>query len=68
MHEIPIKHYVCDFCGKIYLYKSKCREHERYDHKCKMCEHSYYVYGCEENCERENQGKPCRFKKKKELK
>ena len=68
MHQIPINHYVCDYCGKIYRFKNRCREHERFEHKCPNCEHEYYAYGTEWNCERDNQGKPCRFKKKKEVK
>lgn len=64
MREIPIKYYVCDYCGKIFRIKKSCREHERYDHKCKECSHSYYVYGVQLECEREKDGKRCSFKKK----
>lgn len=32
--------------------------------KCRGCAHAYYVYGIEFNCDRENNGKRCRFKKK----
>lgn len=32
--------------------------------KCIGCAHAYYVYGIEFNCDRENNGKRCRFKRK----
>lgn len=32
--------------------------------KCRGCAHAYYVYGIEFNCDRENNGKRCRFKRK----
>ena len=67
MHEIKVTRYVCDYCGNVYGNKNACKQHEKYDHKCKECDHAYYVYGCEFNCARENQGKPCRFKKKVEV-
>ena len=60
--------YVCEYCGKKFESAHSCKEHEKYDHKCRTCDHSYYAYGCEFNCERENKGKRCSFKKKKEEK
>lgn len=68
MTEEKITQYKCDHCGQIFKKKQDCKEHEKYDHKCRTCDHSYYVYGCELNCERENEGKRCSFKKKKEIK
>ena len=32
--------------------------------KCRECAHAYYMYGIEFNCDRENNGKRCRFKRK----
>ena len=32
--------------------------------KCIGCDHAYYVYGIEFNCDRENNGKRCRFQRK----
>lgn len=60
-----ISFYKCDYCGKVFENKSLCKWHEKEKHKCHLCEHSYYAYGCEFNCERENNNKPCRFKNKK---
>ena len=58
MKEIFIKNYECDFCKKIF------DNHEKTEHKCPNCEHSYYVYGCELNCDLENQNKKCKFEEK----
>lgn len=40
----------------------------RYDFtpNCRKCDHSYFVYGVELNCERLNENKRCRFKEKKD--
>ena len=32
--------------------------------KCIGCDHAYYVYGIEFNCDRENNEKRCRFQRK----
>lgn len=32
--------------------------------KCRGCAHAYYVYGTEFNCDRDNNGKRCRYQKK----
>lgn len=66
MTEEKITQYKCDYCGEIFGTKYDCRIHEKYGHKCPHCDHAYYVYGCEFNCERENEGKRCSFKKKKD--
>lgn len=64
MKEIFIKNYECDFCKKIFDKKWLCEYHEKTEHKCPNCEHSYYVYGCELNCDLENQNKKCKFEEK----
>jgi hypothetical protein len=66
MHEKTYVKWVCDYCGKEFDVKFHCRMHEREEHKCEICEHSYLVYGCELECERQNKGKKCSFKMKKE--
>jgi len=66
--EIQITKYKCTYCGKLFDTYYWCREHEKDEHLCRMCDHSYYVYGCEFNCELLNNGKKCRYKKKKESK
>lgn len=64
MTEIQIPHWQCDYCGKIFSRKWECEIHELEEHKCPKCEHSYYVYGCELNCELTNAGKRCKFTEK----
>lgn len=64
MKEIQIPHWQCDYCGKIYSRKWECEHHELEEHKCNICEHGYYVYGCELNCDRINNNKRCKFKHK----
>lgn len=70
MKEVMVSRlvYKCDYCDAEFQSAQKCKEHEKVCHKCQICDHAYYAYGIEWNCERENQGKPCRFKKKKEEK
>ena len=64
MKEIQIPHWQCDYCGKIFARKWECESHELEEHKCPQCEHSYYVYGCELNCELINNNKKCKFSAK----
>lgn len=64
MKEIPIVVFKCDFCDETFSDKFKCYSHERLEHKCPNCVHSYYVYGCELNCNLENNNTTCNFKKK----
>ena len=68
MKEVMVSRlvYKCDYCGHEFKRACDCKQHERYEHQCKECDHAYYAYGIELNCERENQGKPCRFKKKRD--
>ena len=68
MKEIMVTQlmYLCEYCNKKFNSALQCKEHEKCEHICPTCDHAYYAYGTEFNCERENQGKPCRFKKKKE--
>lgn len=65
MKTILVKNYQCEYCNKIFDLKQECLDHEFMKHKCPNCIHSYYVYGCEFNCELENNNKRCRFKEKK---
>ena len=67
--------YRCSFCGKEYYNKQKCSNHElshfanmskiikdvlgKGKEVCDYCDHSYYVYGCERDCDRY---KECRNK------
>lgn len=64
MNYIFVKKYQCEFCDKIFDTKWECLLHEEETHKCPKCVHSYYVYGCELNCELRNNNKRCRFKEK----
>lgn len=64
MKEILVKQYQCEFCKKIFQAKWECRFHEETEHKCPKCEHSYYVYGCELNCQLKNKNKKCKFKER----
>lgn len=64
MKEVLITHYQCEFCYKIFELKWQCDLHEREKHKCPNCIHSYYVYGCELNCELENNKKRCKYQSK----
>ena len=66
MHKKLIPIYVCDYCNKEFDSEYLCEIHEKDKHICPICEHSYYVYGCEFNCELQNEGKRCRFKKKED--
>lgn len=65
MKVIQVPRYQCSYCEKVYESRSECAFHEKDEHKCPSCEHSYYAYGCEQSCEREDAGKPCRFKKRR---
>ena len=64
MHKKMMPIYICDYCNKEFYSEYLCEIHEKDKHICPICEHSYYVYGCEFNCELKNEGKRCRFKKK----
>ena len=68
MKIVLVENYQCDFCNQVFNMKWQCQLHEKEKHKCPNCEHSYYVYGIELNCELENNRKPCRFKEKKKNK
>lgn len=65
MKVILFEKYQCEFCNEIFDKKWQCELHEKENHMCPKCEHSYYVYGCELNCALRNDGKSCRFKEKK---
>lgn len=65
MREIQVTKYQCEYCGQIFGSEYLCKLHEKEKHKCANCEHSYYVYGCELNCELENDNKRCSYKEKK---
>lgn len=60
--------YVCDGCGAEYRSERNCKQHEKFCVLCPKCDHAYYVYGCELNCELENNGKRCSFKPKEQSK
>jgi len=62
MEEVLIKKWKCGRCGKLFDKKADCRLHEKYDHKCRECDHCFWLYGAEQTCELD----VCRFKKKKE--
>jgi hypothetical protein len=61
-----IKLYICDKCGEEFRSKRFCETHEKEckAQNCNLCEHAYWVYGCEFNCELINNGKKCKFKAK----
>ena len=61
MKEISVIKYQCGFCEKIFDRQWECELHEKEEHLCPECKHSYYVYGCERNCTLENEGKKCKF-------
>lgn len=63
MIEILVKQFKCEYCGKIFEKQWLCDYHEKTEHKCPNCKHSYYVYGCELNCTLENEHKKCKFEK-----
>jgi len=62
MKHIKVDYWQCDYCGEKFEKKWKCEAHEIETHKCPKCEHAYYVYGCELNCELGD--KLCKFKEK----
>ena len=64
MKKIQVTLYRCEFCNKVFKKKSRCLFHEKENHKCPECKHVYYVYGCELNCIREDEGKRCKFERK----
>lgn len=64
MKKIMIPNWQCEFCGEVFNNKSLCEIHELEKHKCPTCEHAYYVYGCELNCDLINNHKNCKFKQK----
>lgn len=66
MHEKTYVKWVCDYCGKEFDVKFFCRQHEKEQHKCETCEHSYYVYCTELNCARKDKGQECSYQVKKE--
>lgn len=43
--------YICSLCGAEFKSKELAMLHDKTCDKCKTCKHSYYVYGCEFNCE-----------------
>ena len=65
MKTILVKKYQCEYCNEIFDKQWQCNYHEKTEHKCPECIYSYYVYGCELNCVRENENKNCRFSKRK---
>lgn len=58
-----MKMYKCDFCEKLFDTLNICISHEYLDHKCPNCINSYYVYGCELQCSRDDEHKNCKYQK-----
>ena len=56
------KIYICEGCGAEYSSMKNCKQHEKLCVQCKNCDHAYFVYCTELNCELLNEGKRCRFK------
>ena len=63
MKEIMVPRWECEYCGEMFDSPEMCNFHEKEEHLCPVCKHSYYVYGCERNCALENTGKKCKFEK-----
>lgn len=61
MKRRRVLRFECEYCGELFDSINMCDLHEKEEHKCPQCKHSYYVYGCERNCTRENKGKKCKF-------
>ena len=57
-------YYQCEYCLATFSTKIGCVEHEKDYHKCPRCKHSYYVYGCELNCDRLNNKNKCKFEER----
>ena len=49
--------YICDYCGEEFLSREYCAEHEAECYPCSKCQHQYFVYGCEEECDYRRKGK-----------
>lgn len=59
---MPDKENLCMFCmQKVKGDFVELFRHQFKEHKCYICEHSYFRYGCELDCEL----KTCKFKFKK---
>ena len=55
--------YVCEHCGKEFEDEKDCKFHEKKMHICMKCEHNFFLYGVEQNCD----AKRCHFKPKKDV-
>ena len=58
-----IKLYLCDKCGAEFRKKRHCEQHEKECNikNCYNCKHWRWVYGCELNCDLQNNGKECQY-------
>lgn len=49
-----VPRYVCRACHREFSNYKEAVEHEKNCDKCHTCEHAYYVYGCDFNCDYSN--------------
>ena len=54
-------YYKCPYCGEHFTSWENAVNHEEDCHKCNTCEHAYYVYGCEFNCEYSTKCNPPKY-------
>ena len=53
--------YKCNICHKEFDRYNDAYNHELICHRCKVCKHAYYVYGCEFACDYSKECNPPKY-------